>query len=177
MCIRDRGRSYSDQQHGSTYADNESSNRGRSEKNATSNGESSGWSETLVDKLEDFQEVSSRTYYTFDEQMRQWAKRVRQLKTGQAIAKIKDDDQIHSLDVDQLVIPETSALAELKAKLLEENFANRELFLPKHEVDAQWDSFVELLGNGLAVPPNQQVIIDAVQSEQRGGEDSDSAFR
>jgi hypothetical protein len=174
-----RGRSY---QHGqpysdSTYTDGSSVNRGQSEKNATSQGTSQGWSETMIDNLEDFYEVSSRTYYTFDEQVRRWARRVRQRSTGQAFAKFKDDNRIHEVDVDQLVIPMIPALVDLKAKLLEENFANRELFLPTSEVQTQWNGFVHGLGQGTIIPPNQQAIIDAVSVERSGGSNDDSAFR
>lgn len=172
-----RGRSYGQPYGESTYNDGRSDNRGRSEKNATSQGSSEGWSETLIDNLEDFYEVSSRTYYTFDEQVRRWARRLRQRLTGQAFAKFKDDNRIHEVDVDQVVIPMIPAQLDLKAKLLEENFANRELFLPTSEVDAQWHDFVQRLGQGTVIPPNQQVVIDAVRIEHKGGSDDDSDFR
>lgn len=134
-------------------------------------------SETLVDVIEDFYETSSRTYYTFDEQMRRWARFVRQLKTGQALCKFRDDTHLHKVDVDNLVIPLTSQHRELRAKLLEENFQS-DLFLPKEHVEQRWQRFQEELGAG-----QRPTMIDAndVQpnehsADENDGEDS-SVFR
>ena len=121
--------------------------------------------------------MSSRTYHTFDEQMRLWAKRVRRLLTGEALGKFKDDNRIHHIDVDQVVIPMIPALLDLKAKLLEENFANRELFIPTVDVKKRWADFTARLGAGTSIPPNQREIIDAVKIENVGGSNNDSVFR
>lgn len=173
------GRSYNsnDPYGGVTHSEGTNSSRGKSTKQADSRGTSEGWSETLIDELQDFYEVSSRTYYTFDEQMRRWAKRVRRLLTGEALGKFKDDNRIHHIDVDQVVIPMIPALKELKAKLLEENFANRELFIPTAIVKQRWEDFTARLGAGTSIPPNQQEIINAIRIEHKGDSNNDSVFR
>lgn len=173
------GRSYkSNDPYGDITINNGNSvNRGRSTKQADSRGSSQGWSETLIDELEDFYEVSSRTYYTFDEQMRRWAKRVRRLLTGEALGKFKDDNRIHHIDVDQVVVPMIPAIQELKAKLLEENFANRKLFIPTSIVEERWADFTSRLGAGLCTPPNQQAIVEAIRIDRKPGSGSDSIFR
>ena len=174
-----QGRSY---QIGQSFADtnfsvSEGLGRGNSKKEATSKGSSEGWSETLIDNLEDFYETSSRTYYTFDEQLRIWARKLRRRKTGQAFAKFKDNNTLYDVDIDQVVVPMTPALADMKAKLLEDNFANRELFVPPSELQSNWDNFSQRLGQGTMVPPHQQAIIDAVSVKTtRGGQD-ESALR
>ncbi|MCA9095946.1 MAG: type IV secretory system conjugative DNA transfer family protein, partial [Planctomycetaceae bacterium] len=53
--------------------DQSSSTHGHSEKHATSDGTSVGQSETLVPIHEDFYEVSSRTYFSFEEHRTIWA--------------------------------------------------------------------------------------------------------
>jgi hypothetical protein len=174
-----RGRSYNsnDPFGGITHTEGSNVNRGSSRKQADSSGSNHGWSETLIDELEDFYEVSSRTYHTFDEQMRIWAKRVRRLLTGEALGKFKDDNRIHHIDVDQVVIPMIPALVDLKAKSLEENFANRELFIPTVAIQERWADFTARLGAGTSIPPNQREIVDAIRIEHGGDSNNDSIFR
>ena len=160
---------------GQTYNDAKTTVHGTSRKSAESAGTSEGWSETLVDQLEDFYEESSRTYFTFDEQMRRWAQKVRKLSTGEAIAKFKDDNEVYHIQCDRLVIPETESLADLKAELLEKNFSNRELFIPTVEVKADWNRFVAELGAGNSVPPNQPT--SRPNKIERRQEDDDESFR
>ena len=109
--------------------------------------------------------------------MRRWAKIVRTLKTGEALVKFKDDNQVHHVDCDQLVIPETPALSDLKAKLLEENFSNRELFIPQSEMKHDWDDFVQRLGQGTMLPPIKQAPIDAIRIETRETPEDETDFR
>ena len=139
-----------------------------SEKNSTTSVSTEGWSETLIDQLEDFYEVSNKTFYTFDEQMRNWARLIRTLDTGNALLKIKDDHDLYNIMVDRLLFPMTPAHVEARQRLLEENFSNRNLFIPRTEVDTTWDRFVQQLGSGALRAPNHQALMDI----EEGGDDS-----
>lgn len=145
---------------GSNYPSNvnygDSSNSGWSQGDSQGSSYSEGWSETFVDELEDFHEVSSRSFLSFDEQVRLYAKKIRTLQTGRILLKVKDDERLHEAIVDYLKPSPTSWLREAKVKLIEENFANRDLFLPKAQVDSQWNSFVQKLGHGTTIPLAQK---------------------
>ena len=101
-----------------------SSSRGRSEKHATSAGESAGRSETLVPIHEDFLEVSSKTYSTFDEERTQWAKRIREKRTGEAFGKFKDDPTLYDIAITRHPQPDGPAIEQAVEELLEQNFAS-----------------------------------------------------
>lgn len=160
------------------YTDGESSGRTLSNKHAVSSGHSTGYSETLVDKLEDFYETSSRTYFTFDEQMHRWARVIRELKTGEALFKFKDDDRLQRVLIEGVFIPMTGRLTECRARLLEKNF-NSGLFLPREVVDARWQRFVDELGAGRVPTDVGHQVINAPQPENRNDSVSrdDSHFR
>lgn len=152
------------------------SGSGYSEKAATSSGTSEGWSETLVDKLEDFYEVSSRTYFSFEEQMRMWAREIRRRTTGNCFGKIQNDNRVHEVAVEQLLVPCTPRLKDLKEALLEQNFCDRALFLPESQVKQRWEDFKQLLGSGKAVPKLQQQVIEATPIRRELPSD-ESSFR
>ncbi|EMI55108.1 hypothetical protein RSSM_03432 [Rhodopirellula sallentina SM41] len=132
----------------------ESWNRGQSEKKATSVGETESWSETLVDILEDFYEVSGRTFYTFEDQMRCMARDIRQLRTGQGFLKLKDDPRLRRVDFDRLAMAATNEIIERRAELLERNYRDASLFLPKAVVEQDWERFVSGLAGGTVIPPH-----------------------
>ena len=97
-------------------SDDKTKSRGRStaEKQDRSEGGGSGHTvttsthEQLVARLEDVQELSSRQFYTFDEQRSLWAQKVRKLHTGQCVTRVVNDDAIRSVQVDD---PKTGVLA------------------------------------------------------------------
>ncbi|MCA9129707.1 MAG: DUF87 domain-containing protein [Planctomycetales bacterium] len=132
---------------GDRLSDNESSQRGTSRNRSWTSSNSTGQSETLVDRLEDFYETSSRSYYTFDEQMRRAARFIRELRTGQALFKFVNDSRLYHTKVEVLKLPLSKRHQEARAKLLEENFQS-DLFLPKHVVETQWQRFISELGEG-----------------------------
>lgn len=122
-----------------------SSSRGRSEKHATSAGESEGQSETLVPIHEDFMEVSSKTYFTFDEQRTEWAKRLREKRTGEAFGKFKDDPTLYDIAITRHPEPQEPAIEEAKQELLEQNFAS-EFFVSSALVEQESEKLrIEIL--------------------------------
>ena len=113
----------------------ESESHGKSKKEAHSTGSSETYSEALVDDIEDFYEVSSRTYFTFQEQFQEWAKRIRKMETGHMICKFKDDPKLYHVLGEMLQIPETPTLLKLKEELIERNFEQK-YFISREQAEA-----------------------------------------
>lgn len=53
----------------------------------------------LKPTYDEFRELSSRTYSSFDEQKSEWAREVRRLKTGEALVRLVDDHRLHRVKV------------------------------------------------------------------------------
>lgn len=93
-----------------------------------------GRHETLVPIYEDYMELASRTYSTFDEQKNDWGRKLRKLKQGQAVWRSVDDDRIHELDVERMapghlaldwsvVTQRMPQVVEAYERIIEENFS------------------------------------------------------
>ncbi len=106
-----------------------------------------GSHQTLVPQHEDFLELASRTYETFDEQKSDWAKKIRNLATGECILRLVDDSALRHVSVKRSVpgylkydmatikkhFPEVIANME---RMIEENFAS-DLFVPAAVIDRE----------------------------------------
>jgi hypothetical protein len=127
--------------------DENSKTQGRSEKEASSEGHSESESETLVPIHEDFYEVSSRSYYSFDEQRTLWAQRIRMKRTGEAFGKFRDDPQLYDIAIEHQPIIETPSLQRRVDELKSKNFAS-DLFRSKVTVEQEAESLRrQLLSN------------------------------
>ena len=146
----------------------ESESQSNSRKSARSSGSSESFSETLVDDIEDFYEVNSRTYYTFQEQFQEWAKRVRKLKTGQMVCIFKDDPKLYHVMGEMIEILETPTLLKLKEELIERNFKQK-YFISREEAEASLNEMIENLRLG-----RTPQIIDAESKRIEKNDDSDS---
>lgn len=152
----------------------QSGTRGRSEKRATSDGQSEGQSETLVPIHEDFYETSSKTYSGFDEQRVEWAQRVRAKQTGAAFGKFKDDPRLYDIAIDHHPIVETPALLRKVEELKQRNFSS-ELFRSKAEVELEAESLRArllvapkiILAAGTQTPTGQPVAPPAEETPFR----------
>lgn len=58
-----------------------------------------GTAEHLVPILEDYEELSTRSYYSFDEMMRCWARDVRNRRTGECYVRMVDDPTVYDVRV------------------------------------------------------------------------------
>lgn len=116
-----------------------STTRGRSTKEATSDGQSEGRSETLVPIHEDFYETSSKTYFGFDEQRTLWAQLVRAKRTGEAFGKFKDDPRLYDIAINHHPLPDTPTLLRRVEELKAQNFAS-DLFRSKSDVEQEADA-------------------------------------
>jgi hypothetical protein len=73
----------------------------RSQGGSTSRGTTEGTSESLVPVYEEYTELASRTFWTFDEKEHEWGKKVRQLRTGQCVLQLVDDDALYRVAVER----------------------------------------------------------------------------
>ncbi|MBW3598961.1 MAG: hypothetical protein KY475_17025, partial [Planctomycetes bacterium] len=128
--------------------------KGRSKKSSTSESATEGRSETLVPIHEDFYEISSRTYFSFDEQRVDWAKRIRSKRAGEAFGKFKDDPRLYDIAIEQHRIPEGPAIERAVEELVAENFES-EFFRSAASVKQEEEILRERI---LGEPP---VILDA----------------
>jgi hypothetical protein len=132
-------------------------NEGESEGNAR--GESVGRSsshgkhQTLVPVYEEFQELASRTYSTFDEQKQEWASFIRKLKTGQALVRLVDEPELKIVNVKKstpgllnfdlhTIARKFPEALERMDELIEKNFRS-DFFVPAADVDREAQRRIE----------------------------------
>ena len=135
--------------------DSHSLNKNRSDGGASGVTSTQSTHEQLIAKLETIRELSSRTYYSFEEQKQMWAKRVRLMRTGQCALRVVNEADIRSVLVDQ---PKKGYLAfdpevlqkripwamEAYAKLLEDNFT-RDCFASPQAIDREMEERLQRL--------------------------------
>lgn len=112
-----------------------------------------GQSETLVPVYEDFVELASRSYTTFEEQKSEWARDIRNLPTGHALLRAVNDPRLHMIKVRrsmpgflgydqetlQLRYPE---VFDRMDQMIEQNFRS-EYFVAAEAVDREAESRLE----------------------------------
>jgi TraM recognition site of TraD and TraG/Helicase HerA, central domain len=146
-------------------------NKSRGQSRESSHSSTLGTHESLVPEYENFEELASTTYRSFEEQRSIWARDVRNLRTGQALVRLVDDPRVRLVDVKRSATSylrhDLASLArhfpELLEKtqaLIEANF-QRDIFLPAPVVDRQIEQRLGGLLNGPVVEP---VIMDAAGS-------------
>ena len=138
---------------GKAYGRNEGEGEGGSAGHTTTRGAH----QTLVPEHEDFLELASRTYVTFEEQKSQWAKEVRNLATGECVLRLVDDVALHHVKVKrstpgylkynmatlQQHMPEVIDNME---RLIEQNFES-DLFLSADAIDREAEHRLNLVLN------------------------------
>ena len=93
-----------------------------------SHSESHGESESYQAKMKTYQEETSRTYKSFDEQKAEYAKAIRRLKVGHAYVKLLDDPTLYSCKVRLDPIRNTPRIQDRIEEFKCQNFENS-LFL------------------------------------------------
>jgi len=133
----------------------ESEGQSRSDTNSQTDGQSRtstrthGSHQTLVPEHEEFLELSSRTYETFEEQRNIWARDIRNLATGHALLRLVNDPRIREVNVRrsapgylrydlQTLAREFPQALDAMDALIEENF-QRDFFVPAASVDRDTD--------------------------------------
>ncbi len=143
----------------------ETKSQGTGESRKESHGESGGVtstsshgrSQTVITDHEDFMELSNRTYSTFEEDCREWARDIRNLKTGHAFLRLVDSPELHHVaikkstpgflnwDMEQIVREFPEALEDVD-RLIEENFKS-DVFVPPAVIDRETQRRVEMIMN------------------------------
>jgi TraM recognition site of TraD and TraG len=106
-----------------------------------------GTQEHLVPIIEDFEEVSSRSYYAFDEMMRCWARDVRQRQTGDCYLRLVDDSTVYDVHVQRsapgvlswdavTLRREFPQALDAVGELIEKNFRS-DFFVSPEEIDRE----------------------------------------
>ena len=138
-----------------TKANNQTytTSNGRSEKTADGTAHSKGLSETLVPIHEDFEEVSNKTYFPFDDQMVEWGKLIRTKPTGEAFGKFKDDPNVYDLALTYRPVNDTPEIRQKVEELIQRNFES-DFFVPASQIESEAE---ELRLNLLRRPP---IVLD-----------------
>lgn len=106
-----------------------------------------GSHETLVPVHDEFLELSTRSYFTFDEQKHLWAQGVRNLETGTGLLRVVNDPKLYETLVKrsapghlkwpmQILAQEYPAALEQVDRLIEKNF-QQDLFVAPQDIDRQ----------------------------------------
>ncbi len=130
-----------------------SSSQSESKKTAHSNGQSQTVGEVLVPIYKEFDDVS-KTFFNFEEQRLAWERRVRELPTGFAFGKFKDDPKLYHLKIEEQKTDETPELRQRKQELLAKNFES-EFFVSKEAIEREEERLrLALLSQSAIVIPS-----------------------
>lgn len=121
--------------------------RGHSDGESSSNARSTGTHESLMPIYEEYEQLASRNYFSFEDQKNEWGKKLRRLKTGEGVLQIVNDDELHEIAIDNwavgaLAIPWEVVCEELPLekeaydRLLEENY-RQGCFVRPEEVERE----------------------------------------
>ncbi|MDB5392211.1 MAG: hypothetical protein JWM11_7857 [Planctomycetaceae bacterium] len=130
-----------------TWTTNKGESDTKSSGGGSGRGTSENFHETLVPVQDTFQELASRTYETFDEQRNEWARDIRNLRTGQALLRIVNNPKLHVVDVKrsapgflqydmQTIAQNFPWTLEAMDRMIEENFQS-DFFVPASRVDVE----------------------------------------
>jgi hypothetical protein len=144
----------------------------RSRANGSSYSSSEGSHESLTPEYEQFRELSSRTYESFQEQRSIWARDIRNLRTGQALLRLVNEPQLRlvnirrsapgflNFDMDTLVRKFPQAIERMES-LVEQNFKS-DFFVPAADVDREQEQRLQrLVKANCSIPPVNQSAADS----------------
>jgi len=127
------------------------SDRGRSERHGEGGGQTAtrthGTHQTLVPQHEDYEELSSRTFVTFDEDANVWAREIRNLPTGAAFLRLVNEPTLFDVNVrrsapghlawdPQIIARELPEVFDDLDRLVEENFKS-DIFVSPTVIEAE----------------------------------------
>jgi hypothetical protein len=115
---------YPSTEHSHSHGSNHSSSENSSTGNSRSESHSRSRSEAMVPIHDNFLEVSSVEYESFDEQAIEWGKEIRSLGIGEAFLQIPGSRSIRKVKIGHLPIGDTNENREQVARLKELNFSS-----------------------------------------------------
>lgn len=127
--------------------DQESKNEGGSKGGSSSHTKTNNESETLVPIHDNFLELSSRSYETFEEQKSDWAREIRNLPTGHALLRLVNEPHLRLVKVKRsapgflgfdthTLVRRYPEVYEHMDALIEKNFES-DFFVSANEVDRE----------------------------------------
>lgn len=136
---------------------------GRSAGGSRTTGTTNGVRETLVPVHEDYLELASRVYQTFDEDLRVWGRDIRNLSRGRAFLRLVDDPTLWDVDVKRsapgyLAFDSATLREELPEviddveRMIEQNFQS-DLFASPREIEQEMQARLHnLLHSPIVIP-------------------------
>ncbi len=124
-----------------------SDNRSDSSTGGSSNSKTRGGHEVFQPIHEDFQELASRSFVSFDKQRSLWAKKIRRLHTGTALVRLVNEDDIREVaikkstpgvlqyDMNFIAQKFPEAIQKME-RMMDENFSS-DIFRPAADVDRE----------------------------------------
>lgn len=141
----------------------------------SSESRTTGWHETLVPVHEEFLELSSRNYVSFQEQRTLWAQKIRRLRTGVELMRVVDDPIIREVEVKrsapgflgfdaQTIHQRFPQVMEATERLIQQNIENGPFCSPGEiEIEAT-ERMERVLGQRL--PTSVPVVVPTVETER-----------
>ena len=178
-----KGYSYDDETKSQGSDSGHSERRG--EGGGTTRTRTTGGHQTLVADHEDFDELSSRSYFSFEEDANVWAREIRNRPTGSAFLRLVDDPKLYDVDVkrsapghlawdmERLVRDLPEVLDDVD-RLVEENFRS-ELFVSPSVIEAETQERLEAVlqaqitvqGDSIAVGRTQESAASPAANNER----------
>ncbi|MEZ6128965.1 MAG: DUF87 domain-containing protein [Planctomycetaceae bacterium] len=121
---------------GTTRSDGSGSSDGRVEGStrAVSRSTSRGRSQSHLPEYDDFRELSSVQYTGFDEQLLEWMKTIRNLRTGNCFGKFVDHPHLYRILIDHNPVRATQRAEARYRELLQQNY-EQDFFISRQEAD------------------------------------------
>lgn len=143
---------------------------------------SSGKHQSLMPEYEQFYELASRTYESFEEQMQQWASEIRRLSRGQALMRLVDDPRLYRVNVKKstpgflaydtpTIKKRFSEVYDRMQQMIEANFQS-DFFVPAHVIDREAQERIERI-------VRRRIVLDAPATPSgatAGGSEKNSGF-
>ena len=119
--------------------------------------------ESHLPVYDEFQELSRKSYYTFEEQRALWAQQIRLLKTGQALIKIVNDPNLYRINVERhapgylaseikLLIRRSPGALESVDRFIEQNYKQDFFVTPAAIEQETHERLQRLLTNVIYIP-------------------------
>jgi hypothetical protein len=155
-----------------SHNEGEARNEGGNEGGSNTRTSTKGTHQTLVPEYEEYLELASRTYESFDEQKSVWARDIRNLRTGQALLRLVNDPNLYVVNVKRstpgILAHDTQTISrkfpgafERMDRMIEENFQS-EYFVRADQVDAEANERLQRILNPRIVIPN---VAETLQPE------------
>jgi len=152
---------------------NDSTNRSTGSTSAASSSETHGRSQANVPIHETFEEVTNLTFESFDEFALKWGRKIRRLRTGNALATFPNDDEIHSIRINALLLEETRSSLSAVKDLVARNYSS-EFFISGEAADRELEECRRLL---LQSPKPHHLSQPDSSSDDRSPPEKESPFR